>query len=196
MKLEVITVATSNEHKVREISSLLASFGLTIKGLVRGGKLPEETGMSFLANAKIKANYGFLRSGIPTLADDSGLEVDALMGAPGIFSARYAGEGAGDTANNEKLLGELKGVSNRKAKFRCAIVLVLPHMSIEVEGICRGIILEKPRGEGGFGYDPLFYLPEYQKTMAELPQWQKNKISHRGRALQHLVDVLQERGLI
>lgn len=196
MKLDAITVATGNEHKIREIRSLLAPYGLNVQGLPKNGRLPAETGASFQANAKIKAEYGFLLTGLPALADDSGLEVDALGGAPGIFSARYAGEDAGDAANNKKLLRELKFIGNRRASFRCAIALVLADTTITVEGACSGVILENPRGDGGFGYDPLFYLPKLRKTMAELPGPQKNEISHRGLALRKLVAVLKERGLI
>jgi len=158
--------------------------------------MPAETGGEFRENARIKAQYGFELTGLPTLADDSGLEVDALKGAPGVHSARYAGEGAGDAANNQKLLLALEGVQNRRARFRCSMVLVMEDMTIEADGTCEGIILDGPRGRGGFGYDPLFWLPDLGKTMAEISPREKNKISHRGRALVNLVLALKARGLL
>ncbi|HBI56121.1 MAG TPA: non-canonical purine NTP pyrophosphatase, RdgB/HAM1 family [Firmicutes bacterium] len=196
MKLEKIAIATGNEHKVEEIRSLLSPFRLMIMSLPAGGKMPAETGGEFRENARIKAQYGFELTGLPTLADDSGLEVDALKGAPGVHSARYAGEGAGDAANNQKLLLALEGVQNRRARFRCSMVLVMEDMTIEADGTCEGIILDGPRGRGGFGYDPLFWLPDLGKTMAEISPREKNKISHRGRALVNLVLALKARGLL
>jgi XTP/dITP diphosphohydrolase len=196
MKLEKIAIATGNEHKVEEIRSLLSPFRLMIMSLPAGGRMPAETGGEFRENARIKAQYGFELTGLPTLADDSGLEVDALKGAPGVHSARYAGEGAGDAANNQKLLLALEGVQNRRARFRCSMVLVMEDMTIEADGTCEGIILDGPRGRGGFGYDPLFWLPDLGKTMAEISPREKNKISHRGRALVNLVLALKARGLL
>lgn len=196
MKLEKIAIATGNEHKVEEIRSLLSPFRLMITGLPAGGNMPAETGSEFRENARIKAQYGFELTGLPTLADDSGLEVDALKGTPGVHSARYAGEGAGDTANNQKLLLALEGVQNRRARFRCSMVLVMEDMTIEADGTCEGIILDGPRGRGGFGYDPLFWLPDLGKTMAEISPQEKNQISHRGRAMANLVLALKARGLL
>nr|MBO2469859.1 non-canonical purine NTP pyrophosphatase [Bacillota bacterium] len=134
---------------------------------------------------------------LPALADDSGLEVDALGGEPGVYSARYAGEGASDAANNAKLLAALEGVpaEKRTARYRCVLALAVPGMAtVTVEGVCEGLIAEQPRGTGGFGYDPLFYLPGRGKTMAELRPEEKNAISHRGQALRRLKALLVERG--
>lgn len=196
MKLNKIAVATGNEHKIAEIRSLLSPFGLTVTGLPSGVEMPAETGSEFRENAKIKALYGFELTGLPTLADDSGLEVETLQGAPGVRSARYAGEGAGDAANNKKLLQALEGSGNRRARFRCSIVLVMEDMILEADGTCEGQILDAPRGKGGFGYDPLFWLPELGKSMAEISPQEKNQISHRGRAMANLVTVLKARGLL
>lgn len=196
MKLEKIAVATGNVHKIAEIRSLLSPFGLSVTGLPACGEMPAETGSEFRENARIKALYGFELTGLPTLADDSGLEVYALQGAPGVRSARYAGEGAGDAANNKKLLQALEGIGNRRARFRCSIVLVMEDMIIEADGTCEGQILDAPRGKGGFGYDPLFWLPELRKTMAEISSLEKNQISHRGRAMANLVTALKARGLL
>ena len=196
MKLEKIAIATGNEHKVEEIRNLLGPLPLIVTGLPPGGEMPAETGNEFRENARIKAQYGFKLTGLPTLADDSGLEVDALQGAPGVHSARYAGEGAGAAANNKKLLQALEGIENRRARFRCSMVLVMEDMTIEADGTCEGIILDGPRGRGGFGYDPLFMLPELGKTMAEISQQEKNAISHRGRAMANLVAALKARGLL
>lgn len=127
------------------------------------------------------------------MADDSGLCVQALGGAPGVYSARYAGEGHDDAANNEKLLREMQGVEDRRAYFACAVCCVYPGGSFTVEGQCPGIIAETLQGEGGFGYDPLFYVPQYQKTFGQLSMEEKNTISHRGRALQLFAQEMRER---
>ena len=175
--------------KLREFSSILTGVYEEILSLADFEDIPhiEETGLSFRENALIKAEVvsGFL--GVDVLGDDSGLIVDALGGAPGIYSARYAGEGASDDENNEKLLCELKGEKNRSAKFVCCIALVLADGTREFfEGECRGIILQEKRGSGGFGYDPVFYVPGYEKTMAELGPEIKNSISHRAAASEKL----------
>ncbi|MGI6362398.1 MAG: RdgB/HAM1 family non-canonical purine NTP pyrophosphatase [Bacillota bacterium] len=195
MKLKALCVATSNPNKIREIRSLLSKFHVEVSGLPPGTQMPAETGTDFRENARIKALFGFELTGIATLADDSGLEVEALNGAPGVHSARYAGAG-GDGANNEKLLMALKGVENRRARFRCSMVLVTNDAIIEADGSCNGEILDSPRGSGGFGYDPLFWIPELAKTTAELTAAEKNRISHRGRALANLVAQLRCRGLL
>lgn len=196
MKLDTLFIATGNKHKLVEIRDALAPFSVVVKALPGNGVMPEETGASFAANAKSKAQYGFSLTGLPTLADDSGLEVAALGGAPGVFSARYAGADAADGANNAKLLAALAGVANRRAVFRCAMALVTGPTIIEAEGLCAGVILESPKGNGGFGYDPLFFLPQFNKTMAELPLWQKNQVSHRSQALANLLAALKNRGLV
>ena len=155
----------------------------------------EENGSSFAENATIKASAA-ARSGYIGIADDSGLTVDALDGAPGIYSARYAGEHGNDAANNKKLLGELEGLpaEKRTAAFVSAIACVFPdgRDTIIVEGRCPGVILTSARGEGGFGYDPLFYYPEFDKSFAELSADEKNAISHRGRALREFAVVFKK----
>lgn len=190
-----LLVATGNAGKLREIRKLFAERSLEVLGLADVPSVPEavEDGESFAENAEKKARHYAKATGLPTLADDSGLVVDTLGGAPGVFSARYAGEDADDAANNRKLLAQLQGVpaAKRRAAFVCALALCEP------EGDCRifagrlgGVLLEAPRGDGGFGYDPLFLVPEYGKTLAELPIEIKNRISHRGQALRLLLEQL------
>lgn len=187
-----LVVATANAGKLKEFRTLLAELPFELTSL---GELnlpsPEESGTSFLANATLKARHAASLSGLAALADDSGLEVDALGGAPGIFSARYAGSSADDQANNAKLVAELEGVpaAKRTARYRCVLVFV--HQALDpypliAEGVWEGIILDVPRGEGGFGYDPYFYLPELKVTAAELPGAEKNRLSHRGQAMRSL----------
>ena len=200
-----LVVATGNPGKLREFRSLLQ--GVPAEGqpyeLVSLGELglpsPEETGKTFLANALLKAQHAAAASGDAALADDSGLEVEALHGAPGIYSARYAGvSGAGaDAANNAKLLRELAHVpaERRQARYRCALVLLDDPSAppLIAEEIWDGYILEAPRGGGGFGYDPYFWLPDQQLTAAELPPEEKNRCSHRGRAMRALREALLAR---
>jgi len=196
-KIDKLVIATLNKHKVDEIQDWFSSLGVEVLALSGfSSVMPPETGQTFSENAIIKARYGFEVSGLPALADDSGLEVDALGGAPGVYSARYAGEDANDFSNNHKLLKELQGIMHRNAHFRCAMALVTKDTSISVDGICSGLILETPRGTGGFGYDPLFWLPDQNLSMAELSQSQKNQISHRARALANLLLELQNRGWV
>ena len=180
-----IVVATRNPGKLDEIQQILGpSIHLTslrefpdIPGIV-------EDGDSYEANACKKAIAVARATGCATIADDSGLEVDALGGAPGVRSARFAGEHATDTDNNAKLLGLLEGKQKRTARFRCVIAVATPEGTVRtVQGECSGLILEAPRGSGGFGYDPLFLVPEQDQTFAELPPEEKHLISHRGRAL-------------
>jgi XTP/dITP diphosphohydrolase len=184
-------VATGNKGKMNEIRQILAGFVDRLYCLADFPGLPEviEDGLSFEENACKKAMSAAIATGIPTVADDSGLVVDALGGRPGIHSARYAGVGASDAENNQKLLYEMAGLTahQREALFYCAVALCFP------DGTCRtfcgtlcGVLLESPRGAGGFGYDPLFLLPEYGETLAELGMEVKNGISHRGRALEKL----------
>lgn len=186
-----LLICTHNEHKVDEIAGFLQGYKLRSFKDLADFTPPEETSLLFQGNALIKAAAGFRASGLPSLADDSGLEVLALGGKPGVFSARYAGEGAGDRANNEKLLKELRGIKDRRARFVSALALVDGKKTIVVTGTVEGVILEEPRGEGGFGYDPLLYVPELGKTMAELTLTEKNRISHRGRALVKLATKLK-----
>lgn len=181
-----LLVATRNRHKLDEIRAILAVPGLE---LVAAGDIPGlpdvvEDGATFPENAAKKARQLCDASGLWTLGDDSGLEVDALGGAPGVFSARYAGAHGDDAANNRKLLADLAGVADRGAQFRCAIALAAPDGRLwGVEGCCRGRLLTAPRGSSGFGYDPLFVPDGHRQTFAELAGAEKNRISHRARAL-------------
>ena len=183
-----IVLATTNPGKLREFGRLLAEGGLPLKvvGLAEVGlSAPPETGVTFAENAILKARQAALGSGLPALADDSGLEVDALGGAPGVYSARYAGAAADDEANRQRLIAELARVPEvaRTGRFRCAIAMALPDGAVEaVEASCEGRLITEPRGSGGFGYDPLFLFPERGLTMAELSMAEKNVISHRGQA--------------
>ncbi len=179
---KTIVIATRNKGKLREFRSILSGVYDEILSLADFERIPEirETGNSFRENAFIKAKMVCDFLNMDALGDDSGLVVDALGGAPGIYSARYAGELSSDDENNQKLLFELSGEKNRNARFICCIVLaLLSGKQMFFEGECAGQILTKKRGAGGFGYDPVFYISEYGKTMAELPTKVKNTISHR-----------------
>ncbi|MCX7781369.1 MAG: XTP/dITP diphosphatase [Negativicutes bacterium] len=198
--MRTVVVATRNKGKVAEIAVALAHLSLNVVSLANFADMPEpvEDGQTFRDNAVIKAKYYARHTGLACLADDSGLEVDALGGEPGVYSARYAGENADDAANNRKLLAKLAGVpvDQRTGRFRCVLAYIDETGEIiTAEGSCEGVILAEPRGEGGFGYDPLFYLPELGKTLAEISVAEKNKISHRGQALRNFVTKLEERGL-
>ncbi|QIA27989.1 XTP/dITP diphosphatase [Thermaerobacter sp. PB12/4term] len=193
-----LVLATHNPGKVRELEELLEAAGLPIQVLtldqVGPVHLPEETGSTFLENARLKAEAVARQAGLPALADDSGLCVDALGGRPGVHSARFAGPGASDAANNARLLAELAGVpaARRTARFRCVVVLALPGGRWTwAEGEAPGRILEAPRGQGGFGYDPLFYSDELGMTFAEAGTGAKNRVSHRSRALRALLPALR-----
>lgn len=189
-----IVVATGNQGKVREIRDILGGQFEVVSMKELGIEADmEETGSTFAQNAAIKAQAVYKLCGEVTIADDSGLCVQALGGAPGVYSARYAGEGHNDAANNEKLLHEMHGVQERSAYFACAVCCVYPGGSFTVEGQCPGVIANTLQGEGGFGYDPLFYLPQYQKTFAQLSMEDKNAISHRGKALQLFAQEIQRR---
>lgn len=184
----VIVLATRNENKVRELAAMLAGLPIRLESIGSYPDAPdvEETGATFAENAVLKAKAAAQHTGLWAMADDSGLEVDALDGQPGVYSARFAGPGATDADNNEKLLKLMADVPDdrRTARFRCAIALAAPDGRIFVdEGTCEGRIARTPRGEGGFGYDPLFVVPELGRTFAELPAAEKDRISHRGRAL-------------
>jgi XTP/dITP diphosphohydrolase len=196
--MKELLVATGNHGKLRELEALLAGVVERVRSLA---DFPEigaavEDGATFEENAVKKAAHAALASGLPAIADDSGLVVDALGGRPGVYSARFAGEGAGDAANNARLLAELAEVrpEQRTAAFRSVIACCLPDGDCRIfAGEVRGIILTAPAGEGGFGYDPLFLIPEYGKTMAELPLTVKNRISHRGKAFALLKEFLVSR---
>lgn len=193
--MRTLVLATANPGKLREFRHLLAGLPLRIVGLADVGLAPPpETGASFAENAALKARAAALGSGLPALADDSGLEVEALGGAPGVHSARYAGEGADDEANRRRLSRELATVPEREraGRFRCALALARPDGDVEVvEGRCEGIMVAEPRGTGGFGYDPLFLLPERGLTMAELSPAEKNAVSHRARAVERALPLLR-----
>lgn len=189
-------LASNNAGKVREFNQLLADKNIQV---VPQGELDiesvEETGLSFVENAILKARHAAKRSGLPALADDSGIQVDALQGAPGIYSARYAGEGAGDQANCELLLENLKNIpdSQRQARFQCVLVY-MRHAADPTPLICQGTwegrILHAPQGHNGFGYDPVFYVPAHNCSAAELDATVKNHLSHRGQALRLLHECL------
>lgn len=191
-----LIIATQNRHKIREIKEIWSDLGLNFLCLA---DLPQqislkETGSTFIQNAEQKALQVARHVDGFVLADDSGLEVEALDGAPGVFSARYAGQGATDIQNNQKLLAALKGVAldKRKARYCCVIAMVdLDKRLYFCEGKCEGVIALEPSGQHGFGYDPLFYVPEYGLTMAQLSPVIKNKISHRAKALQKARKILE-----
>lgn len=191
-----LVLATGNAGKVREMNHILAGLGVEV--LPQSNfHVPEveETGLSFVENAILKARNAAQHTGLPALADDSGIEVDALQGAPGIYSARYAGPDAGAQDNNLKLLKALHEVpaAQRSARFHCAIVFMRhahDPMPLLCSGTWEGSILDAPRGNGGFGYDPLFFVPTHACSSAELPPEIKNQISHRAQALQALLQAL------
>ena len=184
-----IVIATRNKGKTAEISEMLKGFPVNIKNLDDFGPIPEieEDGDTFDENAYKKASVTARILGIPALADDSGLLVEALEGAPGVHSARYAGENATDKQRGEKLLKEMKGKTNRKAAFECVISIAVPSgPALTYEARCEGLITEEPAGQNGFGYDPVFFFPELKKTFAELTRTEKSRVSHRGKALGEL----------
>lgn len=195
-----VVLASGNAGKVRELSALLADFHLQVlPQSVFAVPEAEETGLTFVENAILKARNASLHTGLPALADDSGIEVDALNGAPGIRSARYAGPGADDAANLQKLLDALTDVpeAERTARFQCVIVyLRRPEdpTPLICQGTWEGVVTRAPRGENGFGYDPIFYVPTHGCTSAELSSEVKNALSHRGQALRALVEALRARG--
>lgn len=191
-----IVLATGNQGKVKEMADVLADLGFEVIAQTDLGiESPEETGLTFVENALLKARYAAEKSGLPAIADDSGLVVNALNGAPGLYSARYAGEDGNDAKNRQKLLAELAHVpeEKRQAKFVSCIVL-LQHPTdpspIIAEGECHGVIGFEEKGENGFGYDSLFFSPEQGCTFAELETVEKKKISHRARALKILKEKL------
>jgi len=187
MHVNELVLASHNAGKLKELQAMLGD-AVKVRSIGEFSSVePEENGLSFIENALIKARHAARVSGLPALADDSGLAVDALGGAPGIHSARYAG-GGGDAANNAKLLEALRAVpdAERGAKFVCALALVRhaeDPLPIICEGLWQGQILHAPRGSNGFGYDPLFWLPEHDCSSAELDAEQKNRLSHRARAM-------------
>jgi XTP/dITP diphosphohydrolase len=198
--LKDLVIATANPGKLREFQALLAGLPFApVAQAALGVTAVEETGTTFAENALLKARHAAAASGAAAIADDSGLEVDALGGAPGIYSARYAGAtGDADAANNAKLMAALQGVpyEARRARYRCALVYLdgpADRAPLHAQGVWEGYILEAPRGSGGFGYDPYFWLPELGLTAAQLEPERKNRSSHRGMALQALRRALAER---
>jgi XTP/dITP diphosphohydrolase len=191
------TLGSENFHKLVEIAALLLGAPVNLVPLPEGSKLPPETGKTLMANAQIKARAAASIAGTIALADDTGLEVDALGGEPGVYSSRYAGEDVSYDDNNRKLLERLTGIHgvNRRARFRCVLVLASPDgKELSAEGRVEGFIVDAPRGEHGFGYDPLFQPEEMEKTLAELTATEKNELSHRARAVQNLRENLERLG--
>lgn len=185
----IIVLATRNEGKVKELRKVLGDFAIDLRSLNDFGPIPEavEDGDTFDENAYKKALFTARVLGLPAIADDSGLIVEALDGAPGVYSARYAGDNATDAENTKKLLTEMAGQTNRKAAFHCVISIAVPSgPALTYEGKCEGTITTEPSGSDGFGYDPVFFSPELGKTFAESSIEEKNRISHRGRALQEI----------
>lgn len=195
--MKKVVLATGNAGKVRELASLLADFGLDVVAQTElGVSSAEETGLTFIENAILKARHAAQVTGLPAIADDSGLAVNALGGAPGIYSARYAGEEASDQQNLEKLLEALKDVPDgqRQAQFHCVLVY-MRHAEdptpLVFHGSWDGIITHTPAGVGGFGYDPIFYVPDEGKTASQLTREEKSAISHRGQALKLLLEAMR-----
>ncbi|MDZ7339886.1 MAG: XTP/dITP diphosphatase [candidate division KSB1 bacterium] len=191
-----LVLATRNADKVREICAALEGLALEVLTLDQFPQVPDliEDGQTLAENAIKKARTVYEFTRMLSLADDTGLEVDFLDGAPGVYSSRFAGPGATYDDNVQKLLQRLRKVPHeqRTARFRCVIAFVGPEVEQLVEGVCEGIILEQKRGQGGFGYDPVFYVPQLSQTFAEMPLAVKNKISHRGIALQKARALLEE----
>ncbi len=196
---KIVVLASNNPGKLREFAAMFEPLHIEIRPQADYG-IPEaeETGLTFIENALLKARNACEHSGLPAMADDSGIEVDALQGAPGIYSARYAGPACDDQANNEKLVAALREVppAQRTARYR-AVLVYLRHAAdpapIIAEGTWEGLIVDTPRGENGFGYDPYFLLPERGVTSAELPPEEKNRLSHRGKALRILLEKIKAR---
>lgn len=197
--MKKFVLASGNKGKVREINEILAEVDIEVVPQSEFGvPVVEETGLTFVENAILKARNAARHTGLPAIADDSGIEVDFLKGAPGIYSARYAGVGAGDEANLQKLLRDMEGIpdAERAARFQCLMVCMrhdLDPTPIICQGTWEGRLATAPHGENGFGYDPIFYVPEYDCMSAELPRDVKNQLSHRGQALRQLVEVLKKR---
>jgi len=184
--LPILVIATRNKNKLREFREILKDLQFEIRSLEDFGPIPEaiEDGSTFEENAYKKAIHTAKVLGLPALADDSGLVVDALNGEPGVYSARYAGENATDAENCRKLINALQGIENRRAHFQCVLSIAVPSgPALTYEGKCDGIIIDEKRGNNGFGYDPVFYFAKFGKTFAELSNEEKNAVSHRGRAM-------------
>lgn len=197
-----VVLATANRGKLVELQALLAPLAIEVVPQSQfTGVAAEETGLSFVENAILKARHAARVSGLPAIADDSGIEVDALQGALGIYSARYAGIGATDQQNLDKLLFELRDVptTQRTARYRCALAFMrwdLDPSPLICQAHWEGILIDSPRGAGGFGYDPIFLLPQLNLTAAELAAQEKNRLSHRGQALRALVENLRASAML
>ncbi len=192
---QIIVIATTNKGKTREIRELLSGVPVEIKNLDDFGPIPEviEDGETFDDNAYKKASFTAKVLGYPAMADDSGLCVEALDGAPGVYSARYAGENATDKDNVTKMLNAMNNKENRNASFKCVISIAVPTgAALTYEGECKGVLTKEPAGENGFGYDPLFFYPDLNKTFAQLTIAEKGKISHRGKALKQVADEMDK----
>lgn len=191
--IKELVAATHNLGKLEEFIVLMKDLPIEIKSLADFGRIeePEETGRTFADNARLKAIYYARKTGMTCIADDSGLEVQALDGEPGVRSARYAGKGATAKENNDLLLRNMKFQIKRNCRFRCALAVAQPDGKIlhEVDGICEGMLLHDPLGSEGFGYDPLFWSTELHKSMGEATMQEKNKVSHRGKAIRKLIAV-------
>ena len=191
-----LVIATHNEDKLKEIQTYLESFSFNVLSLNKYPEIGEiiEDGKTLLDNALIKAREVFGKTGLPTISDDTGLEVDGLDGKPGVYSARYAGEECTYLDNVEKLLTDMKKIPipNRTAQFKTVMVFKDKNQELIVEGVVKGLISRELKGDNGFGYDPIFFVPELGKTFGEMSAIEKNKISHRGNALRNLVDTLKK----
>ncbi len=195
MHMRPLVLATRNQGKIEEFRQLFAGCGIEIKSVKDFGPIPpvSEDGETFEENAYKKAFHTARMLGCPALADDSGLKVEALGGAPGVKSARYAGEEATREDNNRKLLKIMRGVSNRKAAFECVLAIAVPAgPALIYEGRCEGEITHELQGTGGFGYDPLFYYPPLKKTFAQMSSVEKNLVSHRGKAMAELREEIEK----
>ena len=191
-----VVIATHNRDKMKEIQGAISDLGWEVISLYDFPKIGEieENGKTLEENALIKAREVFEKTGLPTISDDTGLEVDALDGAPGVYTARYAGENCSYSDNVNKMLKDMNKVPmpNRGAKFKTVMVFKDENKELIVEGIVKGKISRESRGDDGFGYDPIFYVTEYDKTFAEMTMSEKNKISHRGNAINHLINSIKE----
>ena len=195
--LKKLVLASNNKGKIREFNALFGSRGIEVTAQGALGVVEcEEPFETFLENALAKARNAARQTGLPAMADDSGITAHALVTEPGVHSARYAGAHADDAANNAKLVAALKGISDKRAAYTCVLVAVRTADDpdpVVAQASWAGEIIDEPRGTGGFGYDPYFYLPEFAKTAAELTAQEKNAVSHRGRAMVRMLQALQER---
>ncbi len=193
--MKKLVLASNNPGKLREFAALLASLEFEVlPQSALGITEAEEPHFTFVENALAKARHAARLTGLPAMADDSGICVEALGGAPGVYSARYAGEPKSDQRNNDKLIADLQGKADRRAHYYCVLVFVRhadDPQPVIAEGEWHGEIVDTPKGGGGFGYDPYFWLPEFACTAAELPAEKKNAISHRGKALARLIELLR-----